>query len=148
MSVEIVPEKIVQADNVPEGIDSVNEFDEAPESDLDVDRCPPAPEHLSPEAMERWRLIAGEWELDAASLMILESALEAFMLMREAQKIIKVDGILINDRYRKYVKNPAIDVERDAKNTFLRHLKSLNLDIEPLNKTPGRPPDQQRLFDV
>jgi hypothetical protein len=31
-------------------------------------------------------------------------------------------------------------VERDSKQTLLRNLRALNLDLEPLRDQPGRPP--------
>ena len=44
--------------------------------------------HLSPEARSWWHKITNAWELDVAALLLLESALESFDRMRQAQKIL------------------------------------------------------------
>ena len=107
---------------------------------------PITPGHLSMEARGWWDRITSEWEMEESSLMILQSALESFDRMREAQKIIRDEGIIVQDRFGQARKNPACDVERDAKGSMLRALKSLNLDLEPLNDSPGRPVTQGRLW--
>lgn len=106
----------------------------------------PAPEHLSAEAQRWWAKITGEWELEEPALLILESALEAFDRMRQAQAILQEEGIVVTDRFGQPKQHPATLVERDAKATLLRCLKSLNLDIEPLQDGPGRPPRQDTFW--
>jgi P27 family predicted phage terminase small subunit len=92
-----------------------------------------APPHLSEEAQGHWRRITQLYDLDAASLPILEGGLEAFDRMREAQAILATEGIVITDRFGQRKQHPATLVERDAKATLLRNLKALGLDLEPLN---------------
>lgn len=106
----------------------------------------PAPGHLSEEAQRWWEKITGEWELEEPALLILESALEAFDRMRQAQAILDAEGIVVTDRFGQPKQHPATMVERDAKATLLRCLKSLNLDIEPLQDGPGRPPRQDTFW--
>lgn len=95
---------------------------------------------LSREAVKWWNRIVEEWDLDPGALLILENALECFDRMRQAQAIIARDGITTTDRFGQVKQHPATLVERDAKAGLLRALRALNLDIEPLNAGPGRPP--------
>jgi P27 family predicted phage terminase small subunit len=101
---------------------------------------PSPPRHLSREAKGWWRRVMEGWELDDPSLLILESALEAFDRMREAQAIIEAEGITVKDRFGQPKQHPATLVERDSKATMLRTLKALALDLEPLHDRPGRQP--------
>lgn len=78
--------------------------------------------------------------MDDASLIILESALEAFDRMRQAQALLAEEGLVVKDRFGQDKAHPAAAIERDAKGTMLRHIKALGLDLEPLNDRPGRQP--------
>jgi P27 family predicted phage terminase small subunit len=98
-----------------------------------------SPKHLSTEAKGWWERIVGRWELDDAALLILEGALEAFDRMREAQAVLKKEGVVTTDRFGKPRQHPATLVERDAKNALLKGIKALGLELEPLNDRPGRP---------
>jgi phage terminase small subunit len=98
-----------------------------------------APNHLSKEAQIWWDKIVSGWELDDAALLLLESGLESFDRMRQAQAILKKEGAFIFDRFRQRRAHPALLVERDSKLSLIKNLKSLNLDVEPLNSV-GRPP--------
>lgn len=101
---------------------------------------PEPPSHLSEEAAKWWRTFTDTWELDDASLLILETSLEAFDRMRDAQKQIKEEGATIKDRFGQTKQHPACLTERDSRSAMLRGLKSLGLDLEPLNDRSGRPP--------
>jgi P27 family predicted phage terminase small subunit len=105
---------------------------------------PKAPKKLSREAKAWWGKIVSEWDLDDPALLLLESALEAFDRMREAQQMIAEDGAVIEDRFGQKKAHPATLIERDSKGTLLRTLRALNLDIEPLNDRPGRPAGSTR----
>ncbi len=101
---------------------------------------PKPPKTLSREARAWWQKIVKEWEFDNPALLILGTALTSFDRMREAQKILDKDGIVIGDRFGQLKQHPAALIERDAKSVMIRALKTLNLDIEPLHDKPGRPP--------
>jgi P27 family predicted phage terminase small subunit len=103
-------------------------------------RQPKIPAHLSAEAKGWWKKLVAEWALDDAALMILESALESFDRMRQAQADIAKNGLVATDRFGQRKPNPACVIERDAKAAMSRDLKALNLDLEPLRDAPGRPP--------
>jgi P27 family predicted phage terminase small subunit len=99
---------------------------------------PKAPPQLSREARRWWHRVNELYELDQPTLLILESALESFDRMRQAQAIIKAEGVVIDDRFGQKKQHPATIIERDSKQTLLRHWKALALDLEPI-LSPGRP---------
>jgi P27 family predicted phage terminase small subunit len=101
-------------------------------------RTPRPPKQLSREARSWWNRIVSGWVVDTPGLLILESALEAFDTMRRAQEQIRVEGQTVKDRFDQLRAHPAVAIERDAKGVLLRHLKSLGLELEPLNDAPGR----------
>jgi P27 family predicted phage terminase small subunit len=102
-------------------------------------RLPPAPTHLSEEAQTRWESIVAEWDLDRPALLILETVLEAFDRMREAQRTIAAEGIVVRDRFDQPKQHPATVVEYHSRAAMLRGLKQLGIDLKPLNPGPGRP---------
>jgi phage terminase small subunit len=73
-------------------------------------------------------------------LLILESALEEFDQMRQAQKMLKRDGITIKDRYGVMKMHPCVTIEMNAKQTVARLFKTLHLNLNPEKQPPGRPP--------
>jgi phage terminase small subunit len=97
------------------------------------------PPHLSEAAAGWWDHVNRGWDLDPAALLILESALEAYDRMKEAQVLVSKKGIMTQDRFGQDKLNPAVLVERDSRSAMLAAFKQLNLDIEPLNERPGRP---------
>ena len=99
------------------------------------------PKRLSHEARRFWRKIAEEYGIDDdAGMLVLTVAFEAFDRMREAQGQITKDGTTIVDRFGQVKMHPLLPVERDARAQFLAGIKALNLDLEPLADSPGRPP--------
>ena len=94
---------------------------------------------MSKAAQARWNKINAEWELGNTDLLVLESALEAFDRMRQAQRILKKAGLTTKDRFGQVKPHPGIGVERDSRAAWLRAIKQLGLDLEPV-KPPGRPP--------
>ncbi|HEX2526877.1 MAG TPA: P27 family phage terminase small subunit [Geminicoccus sp.] len=99
------------------------------------------PKQLTTEAKRWWLQLSSEYQIDdEAGLLVLQTSLEAFDRMRDAQKQIKKDGMTSKDRFGQTKSHPLLAVERDARAQLLAGLKALNLDIEPLNDRPGRPP--------
>ena len=99
-----------------------------------------APKHLSKEAKALWDKLFNEYSIeDEAGLLILQTAMEAFDRMREAQAIIKTEGMMVEDRFFQKKAHPLTTVERDARSAMMQALKNLNLDLEPLQDRPGRP---------
>jgi len=77
---------------------------------------------------------------DAAGVALLTTAAECLDRMRAAQAAISEHGETVTDRYGQIKVNPACSLEKDARNGFLAAIKEMNLDIEPLRDSPGRPP--------
>ena len=99
-----------------------------------------APRHLSKEAKKQWNKLLYEYEIkDEAGLLLLQTGLEAFDRMREAQAIIKKEGMQTADRFGQMKCHPLITVERDARAAMLQAVKGLNLDIEPVQERVGKP---------
>ena len=98
---------------------------------------------LSREAEGLKKRIMAEYDLagDPAALLILQTAMEAFCRMRQAQEAIQKHGVIYLDRYQQPKANPAVAAERDSRAAMLAALKQLNLDVEIIpNPGPGRPP--------
>lgn len=99
------------------------------------------PQHLSDEAKQWWVDLHNEYSLDdPGGLLLLQTACEAFERMRDAQNIIKKEGATIKDRFEQIKAHPMLTVERDARSQMIQSLKALNLDVEPLRDSVGRPP--------
>lgn len=99
------------------------------------------PKTLSREARGWWKKLVADYEFDdEAAYLLLQTALEAFDRMREAQATIAADGAVILDRFDQKKAHPSVTTERDSRSQMIQALKSLNLDLEPLNDGPGRPP--------
>jgi P27 family predicted phage terminase small subunit len=99
-----------------------------------------APSTLSKEAQGWWRKLQDEYGIiDNGGLLLLQTALEAFDRMRNAQAQIAQDGQTVLDRFDQVKPHPMLTVERDARAQLVQSLKALNLDLEPLRDGPGRP---------
>ncbi|MBU5635493.1 phage terminase small subunit P27 family [Geomonas sp. Red69] len=99
-----------------------------------------APKHLSKEARNLWDRLLKEYDIgDEAGLLILQTGLEAFDRMRDAQAVIAKEGLTVKDRFDQPKAHPLTTVERDSRAAMLAALKALNLDLEPLQDRAGRP---------
>ena len=78
-------------------------------------RRPKPPGRLSREAKGWWKRITEAFPLEDASLLILESGLECFDTMRQAQETIRKSGTVVADRFGCPRMHPAVLIERDAK---------------------------------
>ncbi len=94
---------------------------------------PRAPKQLSREAKAWWAKLMREWEFGPDALLLLESVLEAFDRMRQAQAVLAREGITSMDRFGQLKVHPCALIERDSKALLLRYVKSLGLDLEPLS---------------
>ena len=103
-------------------------------------KIPNPPKGVSSEAKRWWRALMTENDIsDAAGRLLLQTALEAFDRMREAQVQIEGDGSVVLDRFGQAKSHPSVAVERDARAQVMAALRQLNLDLEPLRDGPGRP---------
>ena len=98
------------------------------------------PKGLSREAARWWRKLIAEYAIeDEAGYLILQTSLEAFDRMREAQRVLKEDGLVVVDRFGQKKSHPLTTIERDSRAQMMAALKALNLDVQPLRDGPGRP---------
>lgn len=86
---------------------------------------------LSPEAQSWHDQLVKDYDIkDTAGKLLLQSAFEAFMRMRDAQAMITQHGIIFIDKAGQLKPNPACTIERDQRSQMLLCLKSLHLDME------------------
>jgi len=96
---------------------------------------------LSPQAQAWHDVLAAEYGItDAHGSLLLMTACEAFDRLRSCQGQISLDGEQIIDRFGQFKAHPLLAAERDARAQMLACLKALQLDVEPLEGHPGRPP--------
>ncbi|MFO7606171.1 MAG: hypothetical protein R6W72_07725 [Desulfurivibrionaceae bacterium] len=99
-----------------------------------------APDHLSKDAGDIWRGLMDEFDLDdTAAQKILSVALEAYDRAQAARIAINRDGMVVRDKFDQIKPHPLLANERDSRAAFLAGLKALNLDLLPLENSPGRP---------
>ena len=86
------------------------------------------PRHLDEEEQALFRAVVAEFEVnDSASISLLTTAMEAHMRMREAGITLAKEGTVIKNRFGARTAHPAVAIERDARNDYLRAMKTLNL---------------------
>jgi len=94
---------------------------------------------LSSRAEKLKKAILKEYDIiDEAGIAILQTAVEAMDLMRQAQKVVTKDGLTVTGDRGQIKSHPLLSVIRDQRSQFLMALKHLNLDLEPLRDRPGR----------
>ena len=91
-----------------------------------------APKHLSAAAKKWWRLIQTDYEItDPGGLLLLQTAMESFDRLKQAQEIVAEQGATLKDRFDQIKSHPQLTVERDARSQMVQALKALALDIQP-----------------
>jgi P27 family predicted phage terminase small subunit len=84
--------------------------------------------------------LAGEFSIDdEGGLLLLATVCESFDRMKQAQQVLKTDGLVQVDRFGQPKPHPAAVIERDSRSGMLQALKALNLDVAPLHDRVGRP---------
>jgi phage terminase small subunit len=107
---------------------------------------PPAPPRgLGPEARACWREITEAYDLDKPALRVLLHACREIDRANLADEVVKQEGCVLEGKDGKKHVHPAAIVSRDARASYLRHLKYLNLDVEPLQPGPGRPSELRKV---
>jgi phage terminase small subunit len=96
--------------------------------------------NIRPEAKrEAKRLIQEYCISDAGGLVLIQTFADAYTAELNAQDIVNYEGLTIKDRFDQVKAHPLLTVIRDCRAQKMAALKSLNLDLEPLNDRPGRP---------
>ncbi len=94
---------------------------------------------LSDAARAWWKKLTDEYEFDTPdAVLILETVVQSFDRWQQAKALVDTEGPTVRDRFQQPKINPAVLVERDSKQTMLRALKQLGLDVLPPGQ-PGRP---------
>lgn len=89
------------------------------------------PKHLTPAARRLFGRLRDEFGIDdAAGLLLLQSACEAFDRVQQARTILAAEGPITRDRYGMPKPHPACGVERDARTQMHAALRLLKLSPE------------------
>lgn len=90
---------------------------------------PKPPAHLSAESKKLWQRLFDDYALnDAAGLLLLQSACEAYDRLQEARKVLAKESSVIRDRWGQPKPHPAAGVERDARTQMHSALRLLKLE--------------------
>ena len=101
---------------------------------------PKPPRTLSGPSKTLWLTVQSQFGIDdAGGLAVLSAACEAHQRVRQAQVILKDEGLLVRDARGQIRPHPAVKIEVDSRAQFLAAVKQLNLDLEPLEHSVGRP---------
>ena len=96
--------------------------------------------NVRPEAKREARRLIDEYGIaDAGGLQSIQIFADAFTLELDSMDQVKIGGLTFLDRFGQVKAHPLLSVIRDARAQKMAALKSLNLDLEPLNSRPGRP---------
>jgi P27 family predicted phage terminase small subunit len=88
------------------------------------------PRHLTRESAALWRAILRDYILEPHHRSVLSVTLEALDRLRDAQALLKTEGLVVKTSTGGSKAHPAIAVERDCRAAFLRGVRELGLDLE------------------
>jgi phage terminase small subunit len=97
------------------------------------------PAHLSPDATAFWNEVVMSYELEGHHLRLLQACAESWDRMQEARKVIAREGMTVPTNAGVKA-HPAIAIERDAKQSFSRLLRELDLDFVPGGSSDAKRP--------
>ena len=101
---------------------------------------PEPPTHLSADAAAWWRDVVTDYALEAHHLRLLQSACESWDRMQQArQALADHGGLTFVDKNETIRAHPAVAMERDARISFARLVRELDLDAGAPAETK-RPP--------
>lgn len=103
-------------------------------------RIPTAPRDLKHAGKAYWKAVTREFQLDDAQLITLSEACRCLDLAWDADAVVRRDGLTVEAKGGRLHPHPCIGTARDCRSVFIRLVKSLNLDLEPLHDGVGRPP--------
>ena len=96
--------------------------------------------HIRRESRLSVRKLIQEYGIDdEGGLNILKTYADADSTERDCQDFVNKQGLTVTDRFGQVKAHPLLPTIRDCRSQKMLALKSLNLDIEPLNDKPGRP---------
>ena len=93
-------------------------------------RLLPPPAHLAASEVILWKSITRDYKFDNdASLELLTVALEARARMRKCREKIDKQGEVVKDKWKQLKPHPLLLHERAARDSFLKAMRLLNLDL-------------------
>jgi phage terminase small subunit len=98
-----------------------------------------APKHLKPKTRAWVESVLERWVLEEHHRTLLIMAAESLDRSNAARAIIDQKGPTYLDRFGQPKPRPEVTIERDAKATFARLLRELDLDLET-PASSARPP--------
>ena len=106
---------------------------------------PRAPAHLESATAAWWLEVVTTWDLDAHHVRLLTLAAEAFDRSVQARKVVARKGLTFRDRFGQPKARPEVAMERDARLSFARLLRELDLDVDGPDADESRPPSLRRM---
>ena len=100
---------------------------------------PLPPKHLRAATQRWWSDVVSDWTLEQHHVRLLTLLAESWDRSEQAREAIVADGLTTMDRFGQVRIHPAVNVERDAKITFARLLRELDLDIDGPTESSRRP---------
>ncbi len=96
---------------------------------------------IEDEANEIFDKIQADFGInDAPGVLLLNTAKECFIKIRECDKILKKEGNILSDKFGQKIVHPATRLQTSARAQMLTALKALDLEIAGQEKQgPGRP---------
>ncbi|TVS19295.1 MAG: hypothetical protein EA417_00895 [Gammaproteobacteria bacterium] len=98
------------------------------------------PEGLSDEAASWWREVCGSYALEPHHIRLLEAACREWDTAQEADRIVRREGLRIEDRFGQVQPHPLAAVGRQARNAFRLLCRELGLDVSPSTEPRVAPP--------
>jgi len=98
------------------------------------------PQHLSLDCQLWWATVMEDYQLDEHHVRLLTMACESWDINEKAREEILLHGILVKDDRGNLRTNPAVAIAKDAKTTFARLIRELDLDIDPPSDNRVGPP--------
>ena len=92
------------------------------------------PKGLSFEAKRLWNDTIKLWEVDDPTALVnLRNACFSLMRLRQAEAIVKREGMISTNRFGVQVKHPAMLIVKDETQSMRASLEALHLDLESLH---------------
>jgi P27 family predicted phage terminase small subunit len=107
------------------------------------EKLPTPPLHLQPATKRWWKSIVETFDLESHHLRLLQAACESWDRMQAARAVLDEKGVTYQNRFGDPCARPEVAIERDAKVSFARLVRELNLDSAPGPDGP-RPPALNR----
>jgi P27 family predicted phage terminase small subunit len=99
-----------------------------------------APKHLKAATRLWWEHVASMWTLEQHHLRLLTQAGNSWDRCEQARKLLAKDGLTVPTKDGGVRAHPAVRIEAEARISFCRCLRELDLDVEPPASERSRPP--------